>query len=116
VVRRWKARLQKNVQSVQWYQTDAGFYYAHLKRYFDIFDPAQIRLHLYEDFKADPAGVLQDVYRFLPDTSIRHMVGGVPRNRIGHIFLVRLNSVKPVLKPLVPPMLRQHLVDYVSKL
>ncbi len=122
-VRRRKARLQKNERSVQLRQNDAGFYYTHLKRYFDIFDRNQIQIYLYEDFKTNPVSMLQDVCQFLgadlafiPDMSTRYMAGGVPRNKIWSTLLVRLNSIKPVLKPLVPPILRQHLVDYVDNL
>jgi hypothetical protein len=66
-----------------------GFYYNQLKRYFDIFPKEQIKICLFEEFKEDPAGAVQDLFKFLgvdtncvPDTSIRHNPGSIPRSRL----------------------------------
>jgi hypothetical protein len=98
---------------------DVGFYYTHLKRYFDIFDGSQIKVHLYEDFKADPINVLQDIFRFLgvedtfiPDVSIKYNVGGLPRTKAWHIFY----SIRPVLRPFIPARLRKYAVDRLLSL
>lgn len=42
-----------------------GFYYANLKPYFDRFPRNQMRVYLYEDWKAQPLAILQDIFRFL---------------------------------------------------
>jgi hypothetical protein len=98
---------------------DVGFYYTHLKRYFDIFDGSQINVHLYEDFKADPINVLQDIFRFLgvddtflPDVSIKYNVGGLPRTKAWHIFY----SIRPVLRSFIPARLRKYAVDRLLSL
>jgi hypothetical protein len=102
---------------------EVGFYYTHLRRYFDTFDQSLIRVHLFEDFKTDPLGVLQDIFRFLdvdetfsPDLSIQHMAGGIPRNRVWGVLLTGLIRAKPVLRPFIPAPLRQRGLGYLSNL
>jgi hypothetical protein len=98
---------------------DVGFYITYLKRYFDLFDRAQIRVYLYDDLQADPAGVLRDIFRFLgvddafiPDLSVQHNVGGLPRNKVWHAIF----RLQPILRPLLPPSLRRHLAKYRDRL
>jgi hypothetical protein len=88
---------------------DRGYYYSQLKRYFDRFDHEQIRVFLYEDLRADPLLVMQETFRFLgvddafvPDTSIRTNVSGVPRNRALHAVLNGSRRARAVLEPIVP--------------
>lgn len=64
-----------------------GFYYTRMKRYFDTFSREQIRTYLFEDFRKDPAAVVQDLCGFLgvdtgfvPDTAVRHNPANVPRS------------------------------------
>jgi len=48
-----------------WHYKRRGFYYAQLKRYFDLFPSEQIRVYLYEDLRSNPQVVLRDIFRFL---------------------------------------------------
>jgi hypothetical protein len=99
------------------YYKHRGFYYAQLKRYFDLFDPSQIRVCLYEDFDSDPVGVLQDIFQFLgvektfiPDTSIRHNVSRtvrIPRSKKLHALLTTPNAIKVAFRLLIPGKRRQ---------
>jgi hypothetical protein len=64
-----------------------GFYYERMKRYFDAFPREQIRTYLFEDFRRDPAAIVQDLCGFLgvdtafvPDTGVRHNPANVPRS------------------------------------
>jgi hypothetical protein len=66
-----------------------GFYYDRMKRYFDTFPKEQIRTYLFDDFKKDPTGVVQDLYGFVgvdpefaPDTAVRHNPANVPRSAV----------------------------------
>ena len=102
---------------------DAGFYYAHLKRYFDNFDRAQIGVYLFDDFEADPVEVTQEIFRFLgvdetfvPDTSVKHVVGGLPRNKLWGAIVRGLVLTRPILRPFVPVPLRQRSIDFISNL
>jgi len=42
-----------------------GFYYKHLKKYFDIFPRENILVLIYEDIKKDSARFIQEIYNFL---------------------------------------------------
>ena len=64
-----------------WQYLGVGFYYTQLQRYFDTFAPSQIRVYLFDEFKTNPASILQDMFQFLgvdnsfiPDMSIKHNV------------------------------------------
>ncbi|WP_207890493.1 sulfotransferase, partial [Rubrobacter taiwanensis] len=99
-----------------WHYRRAGYYHEQLSRYYALFDPAQIRVYLYEDLRRDPVGTLQDIYRFLgadpafaPDVSGRYNVSGVPKNRFINDFLRRDNPLKTAVRPLVPARLRGRL-------
>lgn len=71
-----------------WQYIGVGFYYVHLQRYFDTFDHNQIKVYLFDDLTTNPAGILQDIFRFLgvddsfiPDMSVRHNVTVIPQDR-----------------------------------
>ncbi len=90
-----------------WYYKRKGFYYSQLKRYFDKFDPSQIRVCLHDDFRAHPISIIQDVFRFLevddtfvPSVSVKYNVApSVVRSDALHAFLNRRNSFKSIFKP-----------------
>jgi hypothetical protein len=114
------ARALEKKEAANWVQ--AGFYHAHLLRYYELFDREQIRVYLYEDLKEDPAGMVQDIFRFLgvddsfvPDISLRHNAGGVRRSgalyRAVHIAVMRPNPIRQALKPLLPERLRKRLFE-----
>lgn len=116
VIRRQETEEFKSWRLRQRY-IDIGFYYTHLKRYFDIFDPMQIKIYIYDDFKAEPIRVLRNIFQFLglneafiPDLSIKYNVGGIPRCKAWHTFF----QIRPVLRPLVPATLRQHVASNLS--
>jgi hypothetical protein len=113
-----RARFGQTIRDIYW-----GFYYTHLRRYFSIFGRAQIKIHLYEDFRADPAGVLQDIFQFLgvrdtfvPDLSVRYNVGGMPKNRLWHAFYLGLGPAISVFKPVVPAAVRLGASELLNRL
>jgi hypothetical protein len=61
-------------------------YARQLARYLELFPPEQIKVYLYDYWRADPEGMIADLFRFLglddglPDMSVRHRVGGIPRS------------------------------------
>jgi hypothetical protein len=64
----------------------AGRYATHLQRFIDLFPREHLRIHLYDDYRADPRAVLRDLFGFLgvdPDQLIdfsrRHNETMVPR-------------------------------------
>lgn len=54
-------------------QLDGGMYATHLQRFMDLFPCEQIRIYLYDDYRADARAVLRDIFGFLgvdPDQPI----------------------------------------------
>lgn len=93
-----------------------GFYYKQLKRYFDRFDPSQIRVYLYEDLQTNALGLAQDLFEFLgvdstfkPDISKKYLVSALPKNKLWHQLLTKPNPIKGMVKKLLPESLRQPL-------
>ena len=71
-------RRLKEGYSYHFMYKNTGYYYQHLKHYFDLFPKEQIKIYLYEDFTQNTNLVLQDIFRFLnvndnflPDTSVK---------------------------------------------
>jgi len=86
-----------------------GFYYAQLRRFFELFSREQIAVYTYDEFKADPRALLKSMFAFLginpdfrPDTSVRHNVSGVPRYRLLHAIIDRPSRAKDLAKRLLP--------------
>jgi hypothetical protein len=80
-----------------------------LRRYFDRFDPSQIRVYLYEDFVKEPHGLLADLFGFLgvepgflPDMAPRHNVSGRVRSAGLQRWLTRSHPFKEALKRWIP--------------
>lgn len=101
-----------------WHYRRRGFYAAQLKPYFELFEREQLRIYLHEDFHADPAGLAQDVFRFLgvddafvPNVSTRHNVTKVPRHHGLHAYLSQPRLSKTLFKLLVPPRLSRRVGD-----
>jgi hypothetical protein len=65
----------------------------------------------------DPVGLTQSIFRFLevddsfvPDTSLRYNVSGIPKSRALHEFIEKpRHSLKTVLRPFVPQGLRRRI-------
>ncbi len=99
-----------------WYYQGKGMYYKHLKSYYDTFGRAQILVCLMEDLKADPAGLMRNIYRFLdvddnfvPDVTRRFNVSaGNTRNVALHNFLHKPNPVKSLARPFIPQRFRRQ--------
>ena len=92
-----------------WHYRRRGFYAAQLQRYFDIFRREQLKIYLYEDYVADPVGLMQDLFRFLnvddtfvPDMSVRHNESLIPRSRKLQVFLTEPRRIKRLFKSVVP--------------
>ena len=92
------ARIRDNWE-YRWRYRELGLYSSQIKRFLEHFDREQIRIYLYEEFDGEPQRVLQDIYRFLGvddsvvvDTSVRYNASGVPRNKLMHAVLSKLQK------------------------
>jgi Sulfotransferase family len=93
------------------YYLETGLYGRQLRPYFDAFPRERIQVHLFEDFAADPAAVLRDLFAFLgvdpalgrvPERAVN--VSGVPRNAL----VVAAVRGGRRLAPLLPAAVRRR--------
>lgn len=112
-----KERIKENWGFLYRY-TDFGLYSEQLARYFKEFDSNQIRIFLYDDFKANPHEVIKQTFEFVgidssfqPDMSRRFNVSGLPKNKILHKLIAEGNILKSMLKPIIPSQLRYRLKE-----
>jgi len=88
---------------------NVGFYYRHLRNYYDHFDPSRIKVYLFEDFIKDPRPVMKDLFAFLgvnkdfiPNTLKKYNPSGIPDKMLLHKLLTSPNIVKTAVKKLFP--------------
>jgi hypothetical protein len=100
-----------------------GFYYAQLRRYFDLFEPGQIKIYLQEDLRFDTLGVVQDAFRFLevddtyaPNVAKSHNASGIPKNAALEALMGRPNFVKRILRTYLPEEQRALISNKVAKI
>lgn len=106
-------------KATTWYERsffEAGLYYEQVKAYLEAFPSEQIRIFLFEELQSDTAAVFQQICQFIgvddtfiPDTSERINIGGVPRNRMLHKVLTKRYAVTAFLKPFVPLNFRKKM-------
>lgn len=106
-----------------WQYKGNGFYYRHLKTYFDSFDSNQIKIFLYEDIQFRIKGVLMEIFKFLeidenfiPNTMLKYNISGIPRSQTIHDFLNYPNLIKKTLKHLLPKEFRNKLIKQLTNL
>ena len=115
-----KQRVTQN-WSPLWHYQQRGFYYQQLARYYDLFDEAQIRVYLYDDFVKNTPQVVADIFDFLgvdpnfiPDTDKKMNVSGVPKNKVFHQIITKDNPLKSVVKQFLPQSVRQKLYKKIK--
>jgi hypothetical protein len=99
-----------------WYLKARGYYFSQLSAYVDVFPRDRLAIHLYEDFVANPLGVVQALFEFLevgpafvPDMSVRYNISGTPRSRLLHKVLAGPLALKDLFKPVLPVKARHRL-------
>ena len=97
-------------------------YAEQLSRYFSLFDRDQFLIRTYEDFQADPLGLIADITEFIgadtsfqPALSSQTNVGGVPRSRLFQDFLMKPNLVTGMIARVLSQELRWKIRDRLSQ-
>jgi sulfotransferase family protein len=92
-----------------------GRYSEQVRRYLDLFPRESVKVYLYDDFRQDPKGVVDDLFVFLgvasgfaPDFSRRHHQPSVPKYARAAYYLKR-HGVWQTLKRATPAALHPHL-------
>lgn len=103
-----------------WHYVKMGFYTNQLNRYYEVFDTAQIRVIIYDDFNTNPLEITSGLYDFLnvdntfkPDTATRHNVSKVPKNMAIHTMVAGQHPAKAALKAVLPYGLRRAVKNHV---
>ncbi|MGK7887811.1 MAG: sulfotransferase [Leptolyngbyaceae cyanobacterium] len=97
-----------------------GFYSQQLSLFFQHFEAEKIKIYLYDDLCANPAGMLQDLYQFIgvdptfqTDVSQRKQVAQVPKSRWVNRLLRTRNPIREtasaMMKQILPEQSRQNL-------
>lgn len=93
-----------------------GFYAEQIARYLELFSRHQIRIYLHEDLRADNRRVLRDIFQFLgvdeaflPDLSLHHNVGGLPRSAALHKLLHGSGFLKSLGNAVLPVEWRRRM-------
>lgn len=105
-----------------WHYLRLGLYHQQLKRYFKLYPQEQIKIYLYEELKSNSAGVLKDIFNylevddtFIPNTSVKHNISGIPQNKFLQSWLYEKNIIKKVIKPFLPEKLRKEIFIKLKK-
>ena len=98
-----------------------GLYHEQLERYFGLFPKEQIKIYLQKDLRSDPLGTLRDVFGFLevdetfvPDTTVKYNVSGVPKSKALHLFLQEARKAKPFVERLLSEKQRKRVLRVAS--
>jgi hypothetical protein len=99
-----------------------GLYYRQVKAYIENFD--RVRVALYDDLAEDALGFTQGMYEFLevdrsfvPDTTTRYQVTGVPKSRFLNKFLDVLGDVsRPIVRAVLPTEKGSQWYQYLKAL
>ena len=88
-----------------WHYTMIGKYASQVKRYFDLFDPSQIKIFLYDDFQANPGEIIKQICEFLaidsnfkPNMEKRGKEAYMPKNLAFDRWLNRKNFSRTALE------------------
>ena len=108
-------RYENRKISFWWPMLEEGLYYESVKRYLGRFPEENVRIFLYDDYRAEPASVMAEIFRFLrvdsrftPDMSQRHNEPRMSRfNSIGRLLKKR-GALSRAAK-LVPSKLKRPL-------
>jgi hypothetical protein len=101
------------------YAVTHGLYHAWLSNWYDCFDPAQIKVILFDDLQRDAPGTFADICRyltiqdtFLPDFKVRNKGGALKNEHLGHFYeRIKTHPLRRVIDPLVPQRLRSRFID-----
>ena len=98
-----------------------GFYGTQLKRYLEHFDRSQIHVCFFDDLQTHPVKVLQDIFcylnvdsSFMPDVSVKHNTGGIPKNKLFNAVwhaLYLSPTIRRTFKTLLPKRMKRFILD-----
>lgn len=122
-----QARIEANWEHI-WHYVQLGFYHRQLQRYLQIFDRRQLLILLYEDWNADNAATLRQVFHFLgvedhpvqppnrrPNDSTNPRRWPLHKHKRLHRFISSDHALKRAVRWALPPRTRRHLGDWIGR-
>jgi hypothetical protein len=98
---------------------EVGNYYEQVKRYYDNFNPDNIKVILFDDFKKDAEGVMQNLFAFLGvdatfklDMTQRYNEAGMPRFGKLNYWLTQI-GVYGLVKKIFSPELKEKIKSLI---
>lgn len=99
-----------------WHYRRMSLYAESIARFFEAFGRDRVRVHLHDDFRAEPSRVVRDCFEFLgvdpdfvPPERPSALVSGVPRNAVWQRILMAARPLRNRFLPLVPRRFAQRL-------
>jgi hypothetical protein len=115
-------RLRDHWQPLFQY-SDFPRYAEQIRRFQSHFPPEQLKIFLYEDYRADPKGVLRQIFEFIGvDASFAPTLhqdansGGDPRSRLLQAIIMRPNLLGSIAALFLPLPVRRRIRDRISRL
>ena len=106
-----------NRDTIWWERNDLvteGFYYTHLKRYFELFDRSQLKVFLYEDLRKDSEQLMVDLFTFIgvdpsfrPSLETEYNVSGKPKNALIDALIGSNSIIIKTAKALAPGLVNK---------
>lgn len=98
-------------------------YAEQIRRYRDHFPPEQLKIFLYEDYRADPRAVLRQIFDFagvdagfVPTLHEDANAGGDPRSRLLQAIIMKPNLLGSIAALFLPLPVRRRIRDRISRL
>ncbi len=96
-----------------WWKRDdlvqEGFYYTHLKKYFDIFPREQFKIILYDELRKNQEQIIKELYEFLeidpdfkPRTDVQYNVSGFVKNKWKDKIIGQQSIIRKAIESLSP--------------
>lgn len=115
-------RLRDHWQPLFQY-SDFPRYAEQLRRFQAHFPPEQLKIFLYEDYRADPKGVLRQIFQFVgvdpsfvPALHQDANSGGDPRSPLLQAIIMRPNLLGSIAALFLPLSVRRRIRDRISRL
>lgn len=106
-------------QQIWWNRNDLikeGYIYKHLKRYYELFDPNNIKIFFYEDLVSDPYKLMCELFNFIgvdssfePDMSVKLNTSGFIKNKYYNSLFGESKGLVQLARLILPENLYKRL-------
>ncbi len=99
-----------------------GYYYTHLKKFYDSFPNHQIKVFLYDDLKHSPEKTIKEIFQFIgasetfkPNRSIEHNVSGKIKNKYVDKIIGQNSILKSMVQKIAPNVILRLKNSHMAK-